>query len=54
MLATDETVEREFRSLETIPDNYPKYVVTMDAIDRSRNGIKHVNIRKFLQMKSFE
>ena len=34
--------------LEKIPDNYPKYVVSMDEIDRGRNGIKHMNIRNFL------
>ncbi|GAB2046470.1 ATP-binding protein [Agathobaculum sp. TL06] len=53
LLADEQTVEREFRALEAIPDNYPKYVVTMDEIDRSRNGIKHRNIRRFLQMDAF-
>lgn len=54
LLATEETVNREFSVLEGIPDNYPKYVVSMDEIDRGRNGIKHKNIREFLLMKSFE
>lgn len=48
LLASEETVEREFGVLEKIPDNYPKYVVSMDEIDRGRNGIKHMNIRNFL------
>lgn len=48
LLASDDTIEREFSVLETIPDNYPKYVVTMDELDRSRNGIRHMNIRQFL------
>lgn len=48
LLASDDTVEREFSALERIPDNYPKYVVTMDEVDRSRNGIRHMNIRRFL------
>lgn len=48
LLATEDTVEREFTALEIIPDNYPKYVVSMDEISRSRNGIKHLNIRDFL------
>ena len=39
--------------LETIPDNYPKYVVSMDEIDRGRNGIKNINIRDFLLMDSY-
>lgn len=51
LLASDETVEREFSVLESIPDNYPKYVVSMDEIDRGRNGIKHMNIRDFLLME---
>ncbi|MDX9785057.1 MAG: ATP-binding protein, partial [Spirochaetia bacterium] len=48
LLAGEDTVEREFSALERIPDNYPKYVVTMDEVDRSRNGIRHINIRRFL------
>jgi uncharacterized protein len=48
LLASDETVEREFSPLETIPDQYPKYVISMDEINRSRKGIRHLNIRKFL------
>ncbi len=48
LLASEETIEREFGVLEQIADNYPKYVVSMDEIDLSRNGIKHMNIRKFL------
>jgi len=48
LLASEDTIEREFSVLETIPDNYPKYVVTMDEVDRSRNGIRHMNIRQFL------
>ncbi len=53
ILATEETVEREFSVLEAIPDNYPKYVVSMDEIDRGRNGIKNVNIRDFLLMDNY-
>ena len=48
LLASEETVKREFGVYETIPDNFPKYVVSMDEIDMSRNGIKHRNIRDFL------
>ncbi|MDQ2087253.1 ATP-binding protein [Herbivorax sp. ANBcel31] len=53
ILASEETVEREFTVLESIPDNYPKYVVSMDEIDRGRNGIKNVNIRDFLLMDKY-
>ena len=31
-----------------ICDNFPKYVVSLDECDMSRNGIKHRNIRDFL------
>ncbi|MBN1519594.1 MAG: ATP-binding protein [Spirochaetales bacterium] len=48
LLASEETVKREFSVLESIPDNFPKYVLSMDEIDRSRNGIIHKNIRDFL------
>lgn len=54
LLASEETVNREFSVLEVIPDNYPKYVVSMDAIDRGRNGIKHMNIIDFLLMAQFD
>ena len=48
LLASTETVEREFGNLERIKDNYPKYVISGDLPDFSRNGIKHYNIIKFL------
>ncbi len=50
ILASADTIEREFGVLEQIPDNFPKYVVSMDELDMGRNGIKHCNIRKFLTM----
>ena len=43
---------REFGNLERIQDNYPKYVVSGDLADLSRNGIIHKNIIKFLLEKS--
>lgn len=48
LLATEETIEREFSAYESIRDNFPKYVVSLDDFDMSRNGIKHMNIRAFL------
>lgn len=48
LLASDETIEREFGALEMVRDNYPKYVLSMDDIDRGRNGIRNINIRDFL------
>ena len=48
LLASPETVEREFGNLERINDNYPKYVISGDIPDFSRNGIRHFNIVRFL------
>ena len=48
LLASPETVEREFGNLERVRDHYPKCVVSGDLPDFSRNGIKHYNIIKFL------
>lgn len=40
--------QREFGAFAGVRDNFPKYVVTMDELDMSRDGIKHRNIRDFL------
>ena len=48
LLASEETILREFGAFESIRDNFPKYVVSMDELDMSREGIKHKNIREFL------
>lgn len=48
LLASEETVRREFGAYDAVRDNYPKYVVSLDEFDMSRNGIKHLNIRDFL------
>jgi predicted AAA+ superfamily ATPase len=48
LLATAETITREFGAYEGIKDNYPKYVLSLDEFDMSRDGIKHINIRTFL------
>lgn len=49
ILASKETEEREYRSLEQIKDNYPKYVATTDYLLQKRNGIKHINIIEFMK-----
>lgn len=45
------TEEREYRSLEAIKDNYPKYVLTMDKLLQRRNGIIHKNLVAFMAGK---
>ncbi len=47
LLADDSVIEREFGAYKDIPDNYPKYVVSMDKITTSRDGIKHMNLIDF-------
>lgn len=43
------TEDREYRPLESIKDNYPKYVVTRNDLIQQRNGIIHVNIGPFMK-----
>ncbi|MCL2010588.1 MAG: ATP-binding protein [Synergistaceae bacterium] len=50
LLASKDTIEREFGAYEHIRDNFPKYVVSMDKLDMSRNGIRHKGIEEFLLM----
>ncbi len=47
-LSNKETEEREFGAYENIQDNYPKYVISMDKLDYSQNGIIHKNIIDWL------
>ena len=53
LLASDNTIAREFGAYDRVHDNFPKYVVTLDEFDMSRNGIKHRNIREFLLQKEW-
>ncbi|MDO4547573.1 MAG: ATP-binding protein [Clostridia bacterium] len=53
LLAGDDTIKREFSAFDDVRDNFPKYVVTLDEFDMSRNGIKHRNIRDFLTAKEW-
>ncbi|WP_197971937.1 hypothetical protein [Treponema zioleckii] len=50
-MASEETVKREFSVFNSIKDNFPKYVVSMDDFDFSQNGIVHKNIKDFLLME---
>ena len=53
-LLTDQSVvEREFRPLTKIEDNFPKYVISGDRHDFSANGIIHKNIIDFLLSTPF-
>lgn len=47
-MENDETKDREFSGLEKINDNFDKYVLSMDKLDFSGNGLKHRNLIDFL------
>lgn len=50
-LYDQKVIDREFGAYASIPDNYPKYVISMDKMDFSREGIIHLNALKFLLEK---
>ena len=50
-LSSDEVIEREFGAYKNVGDNFPKYVITMDKMDYSRDGIIHKNIVDWLLEK---
>lgn len=54
LLASEETIQREFGVYKNIQDNFPKYVVSMDDLDLSRDGIRHRHIADFLTMENWD
>lgn len=46
--ASRDTEDREYRPLEKIEDNYPKYIITTDYLLQQRSGIHHVNLMDFM------
>ena len=50
-LYDDSVIQREFGAFKDVPDNYPKYVLSFDKMDFSRDGIIHKNILDFLTEK---
>ena len=50
LIASPETEDREFGSLDNIKDNYPKYVISMTPLVKrsDRAGITHIGLREFL------
>ena len=43
-----ETLRRELAPLQSIDDNYPKYLLSRDADDANYNGIQHINVLDWL------
>lgn len=53
-MSNTKVFEREFGNLLLVKDNFPKYVVSMDATQfDSYQGIQHVRLRDFLTMSPF-
>ena len=52
IMQSEDTENREYRPLEAINDNYPKYVVTTDYMLQKRNGINHINLMEFMAGES--
>lgn len=52
LIADEKTREREFGNLVNIPDNYPKYVVSLDEFNRGSEvaGIAHLHLLDFLRL----
>ena len=50
-LSSDEVIDREFGAYKYVADNFPKYVITMDKINYSKDGIIHKNIIEWLLEK---
>jgi predicted AAA+ superfamily ATPase len=53
LIENESTRKREFNSLIMIPDNYPKYVISMDPVNFSQQGIIHIHVTDFLTKKWF-
>lgn len=51
LLESEKVQNREFGAFKEIEDNYPKYVLSLDKTDFSRNGIIHKNIIDWLLEK---
>ena len=48
LMASQSTIDREFGAFAPITDASPKYVLSLDKVDLSRNGIAHINLVDFL------
>ncbi len=52
-VSDENTYEREMSAFDEIKDNYPKYLITTDKLDYSKNGIIHLNLFEFLNKDEF-
>ena len=52
-LYDQKVIDREFGAFREIEDNYPKYVISLDKMDFSRDGIIHKNAVRFALKSPF-
>ena len=45
----ENTFKKEIMPLKKIKDNFQKFIISMDEINLSEDGIRHINILDFLQ-----
>ena len=48
LLSDQKTIQREFGAFSPISDASPKYVISLDKVDLSHDGISHINMIDFL------
>ena len=48
LLSSESAIEREFGAYDVVSGSYPKYVISMDPLTSSRNGIEHISLLDFL------
>jgi len=48
-LSGPEVIEREFGAYKSVKDAAPKYVMSLDRFDMSRDGIIHINVERWLK-----
>ena len=53
LFQNEKAIEREFGAFRWINDTFPKYVITLDKMNLSRDGIIHMNIIDFLLNEDF-
>ncbi len=47
-IADRATENREYRPFEKITDSYPRYLFTLDPLLQQREGVRHLNLMKFI------
>jgi hypothetical protein len=51
ILSSDDVIDREFGAFDSVRDPSPKYVLSLDEYDMSKDGITHLNIEDWLLNK---